>query len=136
MTRSSELRIAARKALDCESLGASRIDLYAALHREADEAEAAERAALDAMPATDDRLTMLSTYTFEAPAHWASAFINGDASGLSDEDCAELEEWAARHEHGHSGAGMPDVLDCSDSPYYGFFHGLMTELCTYTAREY
>ncbi len=65
---------------------------------------------------------------FDAPAHWASAFINGDTSGLEEDDLAELEAWQAKH---------PDlgwVVDASEETHMGRFNGLQTELCTYTAH--
>jgi hypothetical protein len=37
--------------------------------------------------------------TFTLPAHWAPALINGDASGLDDDDARKLERfinWMAR----------------------------------------
>lgn len=35
----------------------------------------------------------MRTYTFDAPAYWASALINGDTSSFSDEDEWEFNEW-------------------------------------------
>jgi hypothetical protein len=65
---------------------------------------------------------------FDAPAHWASAFINGDTSGLEEEDLADFEAWNAKH---------PDlgwVVDVSEETHIGRFGGLQTELATYTAH--
>lgn len=64
----------------------------------------------------------------EAPAHWASYLINGDASGLVDyygESTDEVDAWLAS-----VGAGGP--TDCSDEPHYGHWNGLLTDLLTYT----
>jgi hypothetical protein len=61
---------------------------------------------------------------FEAPAHWASAFVNGDTSGLDEDDCQAFEAWNDANDN-------PYVVDCSE-PFIGRFDGLQTELCTYS----
>ncbi len=71
----------------------------------------------------------IKTYTFEAPAHWASAFVNGDESGLEDRDVAELEAWCKQQ------GGMPDVIDVSAETFIRRFNGLQTDMATYTAYE-
>ncbi len=65
---------------------------------------------------------------FDAPAHWASAFINGDTSGLEDEDLAEFEEWVAKHPR------LSWVVDVSEETHFRRWNGLQTELATYTAH--
>jgi hypothetical protein len=35
----------------------------------------------------------MKTQTFSLPAHWASYLINGDASGYTDEELSEIDEW-------------------------------------------
>jgi hypothetical protein len=35
----------------------------------------------------------LKTYTFSAPSHWACYLINGDCSGMEDDDIARCDEW-------------------------------------------
>ena len=37
--------------------------------------------------------------------HWASYIINGDASGLEDEDIAACDAWLADHKHAPTGMG-------------------------------
>jgi hypothetical protein len=70
----------------------------------------------------------IETEEFDAPAHWASAFINGDTSGLEEEDLAEFEAWVeANPELGH-------VVDVSEDTHFGRWNGLQTELATYTAH--
>jgi len=64
---------------------------------------------------------------FDAPAHWASALINGDTSGLEEEDFKDLEAWQEKHPNLY-------VVGCSDEPHIGRFNGLQTELLTYTAH--
>lgn len=54
----------------------------------------------------------LKTYRFTAPSHWASYLINGDATGLEDDDIARCDEWVDC-----LGLGAPvDVVDV------GFMH--------------
>jgi hypothetical protein len=65
------------------------------------------------------------TDTFIAPSHWASAFINGDTSGLDESDYEAFEEFCIRLDD-------PHVVDCSSHTFIGRFDGLMTELCEYT----
>jgi len=72
--------------------------------------------------------TKLETRTFDAPALWASAFVNGDLSGLDyygPECVAEFEAWVTAN------PGR-NVVDCSDEPHIGRWNGLQTELLTYT----
>lgn len=40
---------------------------------------------------------MLETYTAVLPSHWASALINGDRTGLTDEEEAELDRVLELH---------------------------------------
>lgn len=55
------------------------------------------------------------------PAHWASALINADRSGLTPEDCAELDTWLAEHpNHG-------SALSCSDDTCCIRFNGMVTD---------
>ena len=35
--------------------------------------------------------------TITLPSHWAPFLINGDASGMTDEDMLDLDEWRRRH---------------------------------------
>ncbi len=69
--------------------------------------------------------THLVTDTFEAPAHWASAFINGDLTGLEPDDLADFEAWVQANQQNN-------VVDCSSEPHIGRWNGLQTELLTYT----
>ena len=38
-------------------------------------------------------MTTIKTTQYTLPAHWAGPLINGDSSGMTDEDEAELFEW-------------------------------------------
>jgi hypothetical protein len=54
-------------------------------------------------------------YTFDVSTHFVSAIINGDESGLTDEDCAQLrafEQNLPRHYHYKTKKiGIWDVID-------------------------
>ena len=52
-----------------------------------------------------------------APSYFASALINGDRSGLSDQDEREMDAWLANLEKRNPGLGS--CVDCSSEPYFG-----------------
>jgi hypothetical protein len=68
----------------------------------------------------------IETDEFDAPAYWASAFINGDTSGLEEKELEEFEAWCAKHPQFY-------VVDVSEETHIGRWNGLQTELATYTA---
>lgn len=43
---------------------------------------------------------MIKTETFLLPIHWASYLIYGDASGCTDEEIAEIDEWETSYAPG------------------------------------
>lgn len=49
--------------------------------------------------------------TYSLPAYWASALINADESGMSDNDTKELNEWLAKENPG-------SCVGCSDEQYF------------------
>lgn len=63
--------------------------------------------------------------TKELPSHWASALINGDYSGLSSGDSADLNGWM---EH----SGLTNCVDVSEDTFPKTFMGLLTDCATYT----
>ena len=63
----------------------------------------------------------------DAPAHWASALVNGDYSGLTDQDKQELRNFLERE---NLSAGS--CVACSEHSFTGKFDGLLTELLEYT----
>ncbi len=65
---------------------------------------------------------------FDAPAHWAPAFINGDLTSFDDEEAAEFEAWCAKHPE------LLWVVDASEESHVGYFNGLHTDLLTYTCH--
>lgn len=69
-----------------------------------------------------------TSYTFEAPAYWASALINGDTSSFSDDDSAEFDKWVETRP-----AEAREVVSCDGEPYFGRWNGLQTELLEYQA---
>ncbi len=52
----------------------------------------------------------IETYTTTAPANWACYFINGDCSGMDDEEIAAADAFAASLD-GY-------ITDCSDEEYF------------------
>lgn len=76
-------------------------------------------------------MAKLETYTAILPSHWASALINADPSGMTDEDEAELDrvlelnpEWA--QPVGCEDAGFRWIHDASP---YGVLAG---DCCEYS----
>jgi len=71
---------------------------------------------------------LIDTIEFDAPAHWASAFINGDTSGLEDDDLAEFEAWCEANPE------LTNVVGCGEDTFIGRFNGLQCELVEYTCH--
>ena len=78
-------------------------------------------------------MSLLETMTVIAPAHWASALVNDDASGLSDEESAALDAWfyGLRAELGFAVDQFYVTGDVGES-YSGVFNRLGTSVCEYT----
>lgn len=61
----------------------------------------------------------LTFETYELPAHWAVALINGDESGFDDDDSDALgrftDDMIARH-------GQCHCVDVSDEPTFMMYH--------------
>lgn len=60
----------------------------------------------------------MRTETITGPAHWASALVNGDYSGLSDEEAAWCRAWYA-----DLGDGA-DVVGCAEEPRFSWHYDL------------
>lgn len=71
---------------------------------------------------------MLESYTFVAPAHYASPLINGDCTGLSDEDQAEFDAWVKENPE-----KAKEVTGCAEETHIGRWNGLITDLIEYSA---
>jgi len=57
--------------------------------------------------------------TFQLPDFWASALINGDISGLSDEDEQALEAFTNSMIKDY---GSCWAIDCTDEAHFSKFH--------------
>lgn len=57
----------------------------------------------------------METTTYTLPAHWASALINDDRTGLEDDDERQLDALMA-------GEGLPAPLSCSDESFFCTYH--------------
>ncbi|ODU95487.1 MAG: hypothetical protein ABT24_12110, partial [Thiomonas sp. SCN 64-16] len=77
-----------------------------------------------AVNATESTQRNLKTVEIEAPAHWASALINRDESGLQKEEVAHVKAWVAEQ-----GIGWPVS---SSETFIGRHDGLLTEMATYS----
>ena len=52
----------------------------------------------------------IEIYTTTAPSHWASYYINGDCSGLEDEDIAAADAFAASLDG--------EIVDCGGEDFF------------------
>ena len=57
----------------------------------------------------------MKTTTYVLPAHWASALINADESGMSDEESRALNDWLRDTNAGY-------CVDCSDESEFRHTH--------------
>lgn len=64
------------------------------------------------------RYKLIDRITFVLPAHWASALINGDFSGLEDEEQHELNEW---YETQSACLRPGEHIECSDVSEESYF---------------
>ncbi len=72
----------------------------------------------------------INTDNIDAPAHWASAIVNRDYSGLDQSETKALNTFLL-----NNGLSFVDCLMCSNEPFIGQFQGLTTQLLTYTFRK-
>jgi antirestriction protein ArdC len=85
--------------------------------------EVAERAA-DSAPQPEPTQGKLKTVEIDAPAHWASALVNRDESGLGESEAACVKDWVEKQ-----GVGYPSSMS---DPFMGRHEGLLTEMATYS----
>lgn len=57
----------------------------------------------------------LNIETYTLPAHWASALVNADTSGMEDDEEQALNDWMDHHQPGV-------CLSCSEVPEFRKFH--------------
>lgn len=74
---------------------------------------------------------MKTVETYTMPAHWASALINNDKSGLSEADLNEFEAFIDMHRE------LQNPISCSEEPTlerFTFYPGktLLTECLVYS----
>lgn len=70
-------------------------------------------------------------YTYTLPTYWASALINDDWSGLTSEDCEDIQYWLELHKPGNC-VGVED--DAAFTAYHDakIVGVLPAECCTFT----
>jgi len=85
--------------------------------------EVAERAA-DSAPQPEPTQGKPKTVEIDAPAHWASALVNRDESGLEPSEAACAKDWVEKQ-----GVGYPASMS---EPFMGRHEGLLTEMATYS----
>jgi hypothetical protein len=71
---------------------------------------------------------MTQTHTVIGSAYWAPYLINGDASGLNDDEIAWCDAWYAREL-----SSDEDIVDC-DEPYFSWSYGFYTG-CPFTGGD-
>ena len=71
----------------------------------------------------------MNTMTYTLPAHWASVLVNGDYSGLSDEDEVELSRWMDWHAPGH-------LLDVGSAAFFAWRHDASPAVAACDCLEY
>lgn len=78
--------------------------------------------------------TKLETYAATLPSHWASALINGDRSGMSDEDEKELDRVLELNPQWNMPVDCEDVGFCwrHDASDFGVLAG---DCCEFTYLE-
>ncbi len=67
----------------------------------------------------------LGIYTYTFPTYWASYLINGDSSGLEEEDIIQCD---------NETRGLGSCVDVSQESHFAQFKGLGTEVSEYKFR--
>lgn len=73
---------------------------------------------------------MIEVETTIAPAYWASYLVNGDASGMEEDELAKCDKWLA-----HQTKEGWRVVSCEGESFIGRFQGMQTELVEYTLHR-
>lgn len=71
-------------------------------------------------------MAKIKTVKVKLPAHWASALVNGDFSGLSDVEEKEINDFLTENQH------LGPCFDCGDATELGRYEGLLCDLLAYT----
>ena len=72
----------------------------------------------------------VETYEVKAPAHWASALINGDYTGIGcDRECERVSSFEESLYPGH-------VVDCEQNPEFLSCPGLQSDTPDELAGDY
>lgn len=76
----------------------------------------------------------MKTTDYTLPAHWASALINADESGMADDEIQALDDWIDAFQPGA-------CVDCSGTLEFTAFHDasefvLACECLTFTFAHY
>jgi hypothetical protein len=84
------------------------------------------------LPATDSDLCVLvdGRAFFTLPAHWASALIYGDESGLTDEESTEIAGWLESHPE------LGECVSCDDYPQFCMEHDAGGPACDCLVFEF
>lgn len=69
----------------------------------------------------------MKTETYTLPAYWASYLVNGDGSGLEDEEITEIDAWCERERH-RIGAEFDTFVcvDCSEESEFSWHNDATT----------
>ena len=73
----------------------------------------------------------METIKISGPIYFACALINGDESGMTDHEVAELQHWIDTE--------LPSgyiVIDCDSERHYQRWNGVLHEMLTYTAIKH
>jgi hypothetical protein len=67
-----------------------------------------------------------TTETHTLPAYWAPMLVNGDASGMSDAEEREVDDWMEAHPF------LGSCLDVGPEEECGHFEGLLCTVAEFT----
>lgn len=71
-------------------------------------------------------MAKIHTISVKLPSHWASALVNGDFSGLSDNEEKQVLDFLTENPH------LGPCFDCGNATELGRYEGLLCDLLDYT----
>lgn len=71
-------------------------------------------------------MAKIQTISVKLPSHWASALVNGDYSGLSDNEAEQIRGFLAENPY------LGPCFDCTDVSELGHYEGLLCDVLPYT----